>query len=203
LWRGTYELPVQAALVRLLGPGKVLYDVGGGIGFYSLLAARWGAKALVFEPDAYNAGCIRRHAEVNGGISKVEVVKSAVYSHTGWVALKPADQSRGHGNAHVLAGQPAGSLAKVPCTRLDDFVGGRPAPNVVKVDVEGAESEVLKGAEKVFAGPRPHLICEVHDASNAQFVEQWLNKMGYELQWLEPPETFPVQLLGSPCEVNS
>ncbi len=199
LWQGSYESSVQATLLSLLGPGKLLYDVGGGIGFYSLLAARSGARALVFEPDHYNAKCIQRNAEVNGLVSKIQIMETAAFSNTGSLPIEPALQHRGHGNAHVVTGQTASSsLPVVPCTRLDDFIRDHPVPDVVKIDVEGAESEVLKGAERLFADFRPHLICEVHDISNAQLIGQWLKKMGYSLRWLEAPASFPVQLISSP-----
>ena len=199
MWQGTYESSVQRELVNLLGPTKILYDVGGGIGFYSLLAAKSGALALVFEPDAYNAKCIRRNAEVNGFSSQIRIFETAVFSQTGRLTLDPALQRTGHGNAHVVA-DPANlaALPLVPCTALDDFVGDQPAPDVIKIDIEGIESEALKGAEKLFAAFRPQLICEVHDSANAEFIERWAEKMGYTLRCLASPGSFPVQLLGSP-----
>jgi hypothetical protein len=57
----------------------------------------------------------------------------------------------------------------------------------VKVDVEGAESEVLKGAEEIFERVRPRLICEVHDAANESFVVEWLSAKRYSLRWLDLP----------------
>jgi 2-polyprenyl-3-methyl-5-hydroxy-6-metoxy-1,4-benzoquinol methylase len=65
LWEGSYEQAVQHAMLKLLGPGKVLYDVGGGIGFFSLLAARMGATAVCFEPDETNAAFVETHVELN------------------------------------------------------------------------------------------------------------------------------------------
>jgi len=199
LWQGTYESSVQTTLVNVLGPGKILYDVGGGIGFYSLLAARAGALALVFEPDVYNAKCIRRNVEVNGFLSQIRIFEFAVFSQTGHLPMEPALHRTGHGNAHVVS-DPAdfATLPLVPCTALDDFVSDQPAPDVIKIDIEGAESEALKGAEKLFAVFRPQLICEVHDSANAEFIERWAEKMGYTLRCLASPGSFPVQLLGSP-----
>jgi FkbM family methyltransferase len=199
LWQGNYESSVQATLASLVGPGKVLYDVGGGIGFYSLLAAKLGATALVFEPDAYNAQCIRRNAEMNRLLSNIQVIECAAFSHTGHIFLEPATQDRGHGNAHVMADD-RGSLPlrTIPCVRPDDFVCDHPAPHVVKIDVEGAESDVLQGAQILFANFRPHLICEVHDSPNSQFIEQWTARMGYGLRWLEPCGSFPIHVLCSP-----
>ena len=199
LWQGTYESSVQRTLVNLLSPAKILYDVGGGIGFYSLLAARSGALALVFEPDVFNANCIRRNAEINGFSSQIRIFETAVFSETGRLALEPALQRTGHGNAHVLPNaSDSRSLRLVPCTALDDFVDNQPAPDVIKIDIEGAESEAPKGAQKIFTRLRPQLICEVHDSANRGFIDRWAEKMDYTLHWLAGPGSFPVQVLGSP-----
>jgi len=199
IWQGDYEAPVQATLQSLLGPGKVLYDVGGGIGFYSLLAARLGAQAVAFDPDRFNAGCIRHNARINSLASKISVCEMAVFSRSGTLRIEVASQSRGHGNAHVIANEMATpDLGETPCTRLDDFAKEHQAPDVIKIDVEGAESEVLKGAQKVLSSIRPHLICEIHDAVNAQAVSQLLETFGYEYRWLGSADSFPVQLAGTP-----
>jgi len=87
---------------------------------------------------------------------------------------------------------------KVPCTTLDDFAREHVVPDTIKIDVEGAESNVLKGAEKLFTHSRPHLICEVHDPANASFVEAWLKIRAYELRWLDTNSGFPRQLLAAP-----
>jgi len=203
LWQGNYEVTVQATLESLLGPGKVFYDVGGGIGFYSLLAVRLGACSLAFDPDRFNASCIRHNAEINGFSSQISVFDMAVYSHTGEVKVESALQNRGHGNAHVIADEARlAGLEVTPCTRLDDFIQKNRVPDLVKIDVEGAETEVLKGGRNLFCDARPHLICEIHDASNAGSVVKFLQDVGYAHRWLGSSDLFPVQLVGTPKPEN-
>src|SRR5258707_11112873 len=101
IWDGSYELEVQRALQERLKPGSVLYDVGANMGFYSLLAERQGAQVFSFEPDVQIAGSLERHARLNSLSAKIEVIRAAVFSASGFAALEPADTSRGHGNAHV------------------------------------------------------------------------------------------------------
>jgi FkbM family methyltransferase len=198
-WDGSYELEVQRTLQERLKPGSVIYDVGANIGFYSLLAARQGAQVFAFEPDVQIAGSLERHARLNSLSAKIEVIRAAVFSTSGFVALEPADTARGHGNAHVgTHTEPSNSTVQVPCTTLDDFAQGHIAPDTIKIDVEGAESNVLEGAEKLFTQYRPHLICEVHDPANASFVDTWLKTRGYELRWLDSNKCFPRQLLAVP-----
>ena len=68
---------------------------------------------------------------------------------------------------------------------LDRFAASHRLPNVLKVDVEGAEEEVLKGAEQVFRTANPILICEVHSARTAEGVARWLGARGYRWSWLK------------------
>jgi|HubBroStandDraft_6_1064221.scaffolds.fasta_scaffold545880_1 FkbM family methyltransferase len=198
-WDGSYEMEVQRVLQERLKPGSVLYDVGANIGFYSLLAARLGAQVCAFEPDVQNAESLARHARLNSLGAKIEVIRAAVFSTSGFVGLEPADSARGHGNAHVGTNtEHSNPTVQVPCTTLDDFAREHIAPDTIKIDVEGAESNVLKGSEKIFSDSRPYLICEVHDPANASFIEPWLKTRGYELRWLDTNNSFPRQLLAAP-----
>jgi len=197
-WEGSYEQAAQECLQKQLRAGYVFYDVGANFGFYSLLAARQGAHVFAFEPDVQNSESLERHARQNSLSTRVEIIRAAVYSTSGSIDLEPASFQRGHGNAHVVAVDRSRPTVPVLCTTLDDFAREHVAPHVVKIDVEGAESEVLKGAEKVFAESRPHLICEVHDPANASFVEGWLKDRRYDIRWLEGTDRLPRQLLATP-----
>lgn len=199
IWRGTYEAAVQQAIEPLLQPGITFYDVGCGPGFFSLLAARRGCHVFAFEADERILEKARRHAAWNQLEPRIRFVHSAVYSYSGTICIRPATHDRGHGNAQVQPGDTEGDTTQViPCTTLDDFAAGHPAPDVVKVDVEGAESEVLKGAERIFRSCCPVLLCEVHDAEQRRAVEGWLGERDYDWRWLEPDEQLPRHLLATP-----
>jgi FkbM family methyltransferase len=150
-WLGRYEPETQEFLRANVRAGDVVYDVGAHVGFFSVCAALLGARVYAFEPAPENARRIRRQAELND--LPIEVVEAAVW-----------DSDRG---VHLLAGDwtseyrtaPDGSIASVA---LDDFVRDHERPDLAKIDVEGAEGRVLRGAARLLEAHRPTLLCEVH-----------------------------------------
>lgn len=199
LWEGNHELAVQQALLGRLTAGAVFYDVGAGFGFYSLLAARLGAQVFAFEPDEQNAESLRRHAMLNSLVPRIEVVQAAVLAAGGVTCFQRAAQERGHGNGQVATGDTSGhiSFETVSCISLNEFARLNPLPNVIKIDVEGAESDVLKGAGELCDRCRPAIICEVHDAANASFVSSWLKQKAYSVELMEDSSAYPAHLLAT------
>ena len=198
---GVYELEVQNLIERFCRPGVTFFDVGSNFGYHSMLAMRYGAQAFAFEPDSTIADNLLLHTKLNGFRDRIRLERLAVFSHSGEILLHPVDDRTPHGNAHVYAPEStvAGAV-RARCITLDDFAASNPAPGIVKIDVEGAESEVLKGAERIFQSHRPLLICEVHDAENEEFILAWLGEKYYGMRWLEPTQDFPRQLFAWPFE---
>ncbi len=197
-WEGDYESEVQRQFVKFVKPGAIVYDIGANYGFFCLLGARTGAEVIAFEPDKENAATLAGHVDLNNLQNRVRIVPEAVFSHTGNVALEPPAQSSVHGNARANPESTLPTVVCVGCTTLDDFTASNPAPNLVKMDVEGNESDVLKGADRTFRVFRPVLLCEIHDGGNAQFAQDWLQERGYDCVWLEGEPRFPRHLLASP-----
>jgi FkbM family methyltransferase len=193
---GLNELPVQEALRRLLAPGDVFFDVGSNVGFFSLLAAREvGPTGSVhaFEPIAQIAEAVRRNAARNG-LDNVTVHAVAVSDMDGQADLLLAEHPGGATLSHADAPPDLAGSATVPVVSLDGLVGtGRaPVPNVVKIDVEGAEMEVLDGMRAVLTAHRPHLVCELDSGDSALLaakVAVWRERMAaieYAVEDLEP-----------------
>lgn len=194
VWEGTYELEVQSVLKRVLHPGAVFYDVGGGMGFFTCCAARIGARVFVFEPDQTNADCLEHHLRMNALTERVIVERKAVFSHGGTVRLLAPLLRHSHGNAVVSEGGAVVAMS----TTLDDYASVHAFPDICKVDVEGTESEVLKGAERLFESHRPAVILEVHDKANALFAESYFARKAYTLQWLSDRQEFPKHFFALP-----
>lgn len=199
-WDGKYEPGALAEFLTLVGRGTLVFDVGGGIGYYALVAARAGADVITFEPDPGNAESLEKYAALNNLTNRIRIVRQAVFSHSGNVALVRSGGMSSHHNAKVESNPLTGTAFEVAATTLDDFVGHGTGPDLIKLDVEGAESDVFRGAEKVFRTHRPSVLCEVHDETNAAFIRNWLNERRYSFRWIEPETAYPRHFLALPSK---
>lgn len=159
-WYGEWlETSSELAWIRreLLRPGDIVADCGANIGFTSAFFAHCvGPTGHVhaFEPLPRNAAAVRRSVELNE-LANVTVVNAAVGSARGTVRL-----ATGFGNAVIDA---ASGTLDVPVLTLDEhFADTR--PDFLKIDVEGYELEVLRGARAILAR-RPKVALEIHCAS--------------------------------------
>ncbi len=171
---GWLETSVQEALVRHLGPGGVLYDVGANVGFFSLLASRLvGPEGHVYalEPAPESALVLRHHAALNR-IENVAVLEKAAAAHRGRGRLQLVDD-RSWSKLEGFGEHPGTELVvEVELVTIDELQL-RP-PTVVKVDVEGAELTVLEGMVTTLERHRPAVICELHGTHSefAAFMRQ-------------------------------
>ncbi len=197
--RGTYERPVQEALVSNLRQGDVFYDIGANIGFFSNLAARQvggSGRVYAFEPVPSNAAAIVRSSRLNG-IDTIEVIAEAVGAKTGRAELVLARHIGGAALASAEAPPDPTGRIEVAVTTLDDAVKQRAMrpPSLVKIDVEGAEIDVLRGMTQTLASHRPTVIYEVDSetrdglARKAGPLAELLSAAGYEITSL--PNSYP------------
>lgn len=161
-----YEGRMLRRLLAATRDGDTFFDVGANIGTVTLpVAVAGAAECLAFEPEPANASRLAENAELNG-LANVTVIEAAVWSEPGRVSLR-IDGPVGSGTASAFAH--GAGMAEVPAVTVDDFAGGgRAAPQVIKIDVEGAELEVLRGAEAALASGRMRdLFVEAHPVALA------------------------------------
>jgi FkbM family methyltransferase len=185
--RGEAERAVLQVLAQRLRPGMVFYDLGANIGLFSLLAARLvGAtgKVYSFEPDAEAAGRLRRNVARNGFLN-VTIIEAGVWSASEEVSFVPADlSSPDHGTGKFVAeGDAAGTSTR--CIALDEFAQSAPLPDAIKCDVEGAEVEALRGAEKLLRARRPWILCEMHSEATDKASREFLRRFGYAFEMVD------------------
>ncbi|MBI4544602.1 MAG: FkbM family methyltransferase [Gemmatimonadetes bacterium] len=201
---GAYEARLQAFLGDALRPGDVVYDVGAHIGFFSLLCARLvgaSGRVLALEADPENAARLREHAERNR-LRQIEVLEAAAWSAAGRLRFVRS-QARSSRNTGAVLGRgdgPGGEeVVEVRAVCLNDLLPGGPEPRLLKIDVEGAETDVLRGATMLLASARPLILCEVHTPENLEAVARLLRGFGYTLRVLNPGNpAFPAHYEGRP-----
>jgi len=158
------ESRVAERLVDRIRPNDVVYDVGANVGIYTALAADVldGGEVISFEPFPPNLETLENNVALAGG--NVRVLELALTDETGRVGFtSPTGRRDGYGIASMANGNSGGF--SVAATSVDALVneGEVPAPNVVKIDVEGAEGRVLNGMEAVLAGDTVRcVLCEIH-----------------------------------------
>jgi FkbM family methyltransferase len=192
---GDYEAPVERVLLSNLRPGTVFYDVGAHIGVFSLIAARKigiQGSVMAFEPDPSNVRRIKEHVSRNQ-LDAIRVIPKAVSSSDGRVRFQRASfqssMNRGTLVEHAVAAE--NSTIEVESVTLDAVARENPRPNLIKIDVEGAEASVLQGSEEIFRSSKPLVVCEIHNEQASSDVTRWLLARGYQFRWLESSEEFP------------
>jgi FkbM family methyltransferase len=153
-----------AALKRHTRPGATVLDVGANVGSYTLLFAGWVGEAghvYAFEPAAASRAGLERHLTINGLSRRVTVRPEAISDRSGSAPFLDAGT---HGDNRLVPAATAGTRS-VPSLTIDEFCGASGlSPDVIKIDVEGAELPALRGARRTIAarGAALALFVELH-----------------------------------------
>jgi FkbM family methyltransferase len=193
--RGHYERAELEFARRMLRPGDVALDVGAHIGLFAIdMAARVGPSGRVyaFEPFPANADLLERSILENRFEERLELTRAAVGATTGQATLTFPGETLNSGGAYLLrpGTQPVGGNLQqtIPLVALDGLALRRPI-RFVKMDVEGAEPLVLRGAARIIREDRPVILSEVHPTQLERaagvtpegFFAQ-IREMGYRVQ---------------------
>lgn len=192
LWK-TDDFVLRAALA-LVRPGEVVWDVGANVGLFSFAAAGLagaGGRVLAIEPDPWLSGLLHKSVALNAGAGcDVQVLQAAVGERAGEVLLNIAARGRATNfvSGHVPSTQTGGvrTAVRVKGVTLDGLLEGRAGPTLLKIDVEGAEVAVLRGAPQLLRDIRPRILCEVSQESREE-VTGILRGAGYILYDAERP----------------
>jgi len=181
---GLMEPGQSTIVVEKLHRGGRFFDIGANVGYYTLLASRvTGEKGEVVavEPLPRNLGMLRQHVNINH-LKNVEVVPAAVSESVGKKFFSEGDSTatgrldtRGH--------------IEVDTITLDELTARFGEPDMIKIDVEGAEERVLAGAERTFIRKPPILLSTHSDALRASCLDG-LKSRGYVCVPIEGGSTY-------------
>jgi FkbM family methyltransferase len=147
--------------------GQVIYDIGAFHGILTLFFASRAEHVVSYEPASANYARMMENLRLNN-VTNVTVRKVGIGSSRGiapllYLPLMPGGASL---EAGTIAGirRRAHVLEEIPITTLDEDIRehGLPAPDFIKIDIEGLESEALRGARQTLARRRPALFLEMH-----------------------------------------
>lgn len=137
-------------------------DCGAHVGAFSVLAARLGAsRVLAFEPHPRTFGRLRQNVSLNGLDAVIECVPYALAAEPGLARIVGDD-----GGAHVMPNEPDSDDLLITTTTLTEAVRDVGEAACVKLDIEGAEYDVLEALDVVWLERVRHIVMEFHGTGN-------------------------------------
>jgi FkbM family methyltransferase len=180
-WLGTYERHVQRLFCERIHPGDVVLDIGANVGFFTLLASKLAGPdghVHAFEPVPRNLHYLDQHIRLNG-IANVSVHPLAIASASGSARFRSGQ----HPSMGQLAG--AGELHVVTASLDDLIASGRiRKPAFIKMDIEGAESEALRGAATLLCATGITIVLSTHGYAQHELCCSILQEANFNVELL-------------------
>ncbi|HSW90184.1 MAG TPA: FkbM family methyltransferase [Patescibacteria group bacterium] len=200
---GTYDLHFTRYLQKMNLNGKVFFDIGAHIGYSSLIfetLSKGRGKVVAFEPNEFNRERFEMHRNMNQKMGeKISIYPYAVSNENGkqeFVFTNNVDGWTSSGsflagahtrlNGGVYEAELGFKRAKVRTVKLDSFVTRQKIhPDIIKIDVEGAEFLVIAGGMKTLQKDKPILLIELHSIFATVRTLEMLSSVGYVTQILD------------------
>jgi FkbM family methyltransferase len=175
-FRRPYEKNEWRFISKFVKPGFTFLDIGANQGFYTLLAAKLvgpNGRVIAFEPLPVQAKRLKGNVRINF-FKNVKVEQVALDQKSGFADMfacldgsEPLSSLRPISRDLNIKSR----VIKVPTVSLDDYVkkSGISSIDFIKIDVEGGELDVLKGAMNTIKKFRPIIMCEVQDVRTQQW----------------------------------
>jgi FkbM family methyltransferase len=184
-WLGSYEKNKCELFERSIQAGDVVFDIGAHVGFYTLLASHLAGpqgKVFAFEPLPRNIRYLKEHLRMNH-VENVTLFEAALSDRTGAAYFSAS------GDSSMGSLSNCGGLAVTTLT-LDSLWQnqGLPLPQVVKIDVEGAELAVLHGGQALIQAARPIIFLATHGTEVHAKCLDWLQSADYMCEILDMPD---------------
>ena len=172
---GKYEPYLTKLILEKMKPAGVMVDVGANIGYYSLLTAKTVKKVFAIEPEELNFSILKKNAQSNG-LKNIELIKAAAGSRQGKAVIKRSKVNLG---AHKVVR----SEGEIKMIRLDDVI--KEKVDVIKLDVEGMEGEVIRGAKNLIEKWKPIIFLEYGVNGRNKKMIEFLRQVYGAIYWID------------------
>ena len=183
---GTYEHTNVLFLLKHISERTIFWDIGAYIGYFTCIMSRRLVKGSVIsvEPLPQNIALLRQHIQLNN-LKNVIIVEKALSSSQGSASfLMPESSQEGRLVDNLESLQE--KMISVSVTTIDTLVeSGVPIPDILKIDAEGEEGRILKGARAVLERRRPSFLIEIHNLESARICWDILSCCLYQIKFLE------------------
>ena len=194
-WLGTYEVSLLESAVKLIQPGWVIYDIGANVGYLTVLFAKLTGregKVYAFEPLPANIERLTKNVEVNGISEQVIICPYAIGDRRDEVVFYVGNSDDTGKVESVVSVKEKENNEKitVEMISLDEFVeqGNDCYPQLIKIDIEGAEILAIKKMKTILQEIKPIIIIEIHSKDAGQIVWNELAKYNYKVNKLDKPK---------------
>lgn len=152
---GLHEFEDMGFLLHYLRPEDLFVDVGANIGSYTILASgHVGCSTIAIEPIPDTFKKLKRNVEVNEIQDRVQLMNIAVGERSGYLSFTSGLDTMNH----VAASNESEDVIEVPVETLDSVINDGSCPAMMKIDVEGFESNVIAGADRLLKDPRLNVL---------------------------------------------
>jgi FkbM family methyltransferase len=176
---GSYEPHVTKEIKEHLKPGNIFVDIGANLGYFTLIASRLvgtEGKVISFEPATETYNFCKKNIELNK-LTNVELYKCGLWNEKKTLMISDSPQLGGN---HIS--DKGDSIECIPLDSLDL------TPNMIKMDIEGAEPYALQGMVKTLKRYHPAIVLEInrqclrtHFKKDAEDIWKLLTDLGYEI----------------------
>ena len=183
LMSGGFERAETEFAIGQARPGTVAIDVGANVGMFTVplaLAVGPSGRVLTIEPSPENVARLESNLELNS-LENVVVEAIAVGDKAGQLVLQLASDPGFHSTAEISESRSVDEELIVRAETLDQvwLRAHAPAVSFIKIDTEGSEDAVLRGAEQILRACRPALLVEAKGDGRVRELDGWLGAFGY------------------------
>jgi FkbM family methyltransferase len=190
---GKYDRSLIERITPIIRPGWAVWDCGTYIGFYTGIFGRLvgpSGTVVAIEPDPRNLSRTRENMKLNG-LSNIRYENAAVGKPCSEAEFLLNDNSNSHLPGYYVGGDKYKWLSaeaqlktiRIPCLSLDQLYLERslPKPNLIKLDIEGAEKDALAFAGRLVNEVKPVIVLELHNPECDEAAWHFSKKAGYRI----------------------